>query len=875
MAFFGAENNFLGGVVVNNSFHSPFPSGPSHGAGNEATNDKKRPNEEVIVIDVDDDDDETGASKTKRSRNTGGVPTTDHTTVDGWEISIGGKKMRSIWGFCDSGNAEKDRRRRNKAIEILKKEGKIHCWWCGKKLDAFKTRITAHVDTKDCTIKRELYLKRHNDAVGSGRGITSVDVQWLEQETFLLCYGRSKSSPSLPVSGEDDPKKRVEYLKSLLVGIAATKGISLRGMDNLFSEKSDFRMGLQRIEGLGSDKKCAQHLQEVIKIIHKDTVLTSFRYAVDNDLPICIASDESPAKGYPVLLAHLFHPAMKEPLCIDVGKMNRACDHSRLIEGLKDLVINNSFLTEAEWKKHVVIFSGDHAAYVIKAAKEAKCEHAGDPAHALDLVVKAIIKACHLKPLCMALRKIFTSKSYVVAALLKAIALKGGTSVLKIPTTRWGYFPKLLFILSQSAELAKIQEAIIWMYHNMYDGSEPIESTSLPWITGVPFKPFSYEVSSLEGEVDDDNDDDGGDWGEERTSFEESEDEEEQDDELDAKEGESLKVIKERKRKTCLQILAVLSNPQVITHISLIVKLTSSLRSCQVTAETAKTARDGALIEKFKAAYKSIKDPLVSESDFKRWAYNDSVAIQAAEPLVPRANIVRRSDGTFTITNMPTTPVYTVSYKKANDAASNAAVAVAMKEILNEVRGPIHAGAKQYEKLVYKCFYVVQRRYFASLAKDLGRSTTDELKELIRLDDAVPPSLRSTRDSTSTTAETSWQDEESVYVSAADKIIDQWAEFMHTVQVPQSICYLTPELRDKPHMFWMNVRKVHPELGNTMLYWLAHPVGTAGLERDFSGLTIECRNFRRSRTEWPTFRASVLSRCYSTIITEKLKEALQ
>jgi len=86
---------------------------------------------------------------------------------------------------------------------------------------------------------------------------------------------------------------------------------------------------------------------------------------------------------------------------------------------------------------------------------------------------------------------------------------------------------------------------------------------------------------------------------------------------------------------------------------------------------------------------------------------------------------------------------------------------------------------------------------------------------------------------------------------------------------------LTPELRDKPHMFWMNVRKVHPELGNTMLYWLAHPVGTAGLERDFSGLTIECRNFRRSRTEWPTFRASVLSRCYSTIITEKLKEALQ
>jgi hypothetical protein len=176
----------------------------------------------------------------------------------------------------------------------------------------------------------------------------------LQQETNLLYNFSSESSPPPPGSGEGDPKKLVLYLKSLLVGIAATKGISLRGMDNLFSEKSDFRMGLQRIEGLGSDKKCAQHLQEVIKIIHKVTVLTAFRYAVDNDLPICTASDESPAKVYPVLLAHLFHPAMKEPLCIDVGKLNHAYEHARLIEGLKDLMINNSFLTEAEWTKRFI-----------------------------------------------------------------------------------------------------------------------------------------------------------------------------------------------------------------------------------------------------------------------------------------------------------------------------------------------------------------------------------------------------------------------------------------------------------------------------------------------------------------------------------------
>ena len=57
------------------------------------------------------------------------------------------------------------------------------------------------------------------------------------------------------------------------------------------------------------------------------------------------------------------------------------------------------------------------------------------------------------------------------------------------------------------------------------------------------------------GEVDD-NDDDGGDWGEERAALEEDEDEEEQDDELDAKEGESLKVIKESWQKGGRRVFA-------------------------------------------------------------------------------------------------------------------------------------------------------------------------------------------------------------------------------------------------------------------------------------------------------------------------------
>jgi hypothetical protein len=866
MVLFTVQNN-AGGVILApfSSVSLPLPTpapvpAPVHDLEVDTLHPHKRPHEDSDVIEVDVDQ----PGQTVKKPRSGGHPTTDPVTVQGWKIvDENGKDIQSIWGYHRSGNSDKDQARKKKADEMLK-VGKVVCWWCGDEVAAFKARLSTHVLTAGCTKKRQSYLTRHQKNVGSGN-MTSVDVEWLTKETNLLYYQTKKVS--LPLS---ETQKNPKYLKSFLVGVATTKGISLRAMDDLFSKTSDFRMGLQRIDdGLGSDKTCADHQKDVITRVHEENVLPAFRFAVDNDLPICIASDESPGKGHPVLLAHLFHPGLKEPICIDVGKMNRACDHTRLIQGLKDLVIRNSFLTVDEWEKHVVIFSGDHAAYVIKAAKEANCEHAGDPAHALDLVVKAIIKACHLKPVCMALRKIFTSKSYVVSALLKAIDLKGGTSIMKIPTTRWGYFPKLLHMLSQPTELAKIQETILWMYHHMYDGPLPLPNTSLLWIKGVPFKPESYDVS-LEEEEESEVDD-GGDWGEERAALDDVDEEEV--DEVEDKEGESLTSIKERRRKTCLQLLAVLSNPQVVTLIMMIVKLTGSLRSAQVEAQSS-TARDSVLIEKFKRAYQSIKEPLVSEDAFKTWVGKSTVPIQVAEDLTSRAQIVRLSDGAFTITNMPLTPKYTVGYKKASDSATDRATGAAMKEILEQVRGPIHAGAIQYEKLVYKCFYVVQRRFLASLVKDLGHHTTEELRELLNLDDALPPSLRKGIDKTRTTTTGGWDDDDSSFTHSSTKILSQWMEFMQAAFIRDSACYLTDELRKTPHKFWMNVRVVYPELGNTMLYWLAHPVGTAGLERDFSGMTIECRNFRRSRTQWPTFRASVLCRCYSDIIARKLKEAL-
>ena len=864
---------------VNIRVSSPFPLPP-----NDQSTGAKRPREsedsekEIIVMEIKDDDvieikEEEESKLAKKS--SGGLPTTNQDTVSSWTfVDESGKSIGScIWGFRPDTN-ELQRNRKKKALELLK-GGFVRCYWCGDALKALKTTVGKHVLTTKCINARENYHSRREDAARSGSK-EPVELEWYSSEMMLLQVTRMNKRPSNESSSSSSaiPKNDPTRVKSLLVGYAATQSLSFRAMENLFSEGSIFLSNLILLnDGIGSKTTCADHLQNIIKTIHEENVLPKFRYAVENNLPICIASDESPAKGYAVLLAHVFYPGLKEPLCIDVKKMDRACNYDRLVKGLKELVIDNGFLTDEEYDKHVMIFSGDHAAYVIKAAKEAKCEHAGDPAHALDLVVKAIIKACHLQPLCMALRKIFTSKSYVVSAFLKAVDIKGGgISVMKIPVTRWGYFPRLLRMIATGTELAKLQEAILWMYHNLYGGDESVTLSSLLWIKGVPFKPDSYDVQAADDPEN--TEEDGGDWGEERVVEDEDNDEgssEEEEEEGD-KEGETLKTVNARRRKTCLQLLAVLTNPQVITYIKIIAALTEPLRTAQVQAQSGGTHRSAELIESLKGAYDSLAQPLKSEQDFKKWVDTKSITgtVTSETLLTRRANIVRLESGAFTVQSMPSAPMYTVEYK------TEQAVKVANKQIQDQLRQPIRDGASKYEKVMYKCFYVAKRRLFSSLVSDLGEHTKHEFNSLIQLDDALPPSLRKETNKTRTIHANGLNDDDDfAIISSAAKISSQWNTFMATFRIPESVCYLNEELRKNPDKFWMKVRTVHPELGNTMLYWLAHPLGTAGLERDFSGMTMECRNFRKSRTQWPTFRANVLARCYKSIITEKLIEAQQ
>ena len=110
-------------------------------------------------------------------------------------------------------------------------------------------------------------------------------------------------------------------------------------------------------------------------------------------------------------------------------------------------------------------------------------------------------------------------------------------------------------------------------------------------------------------------------------------------------------------------------------------------------------------------------------------------------------------------------------------------------------------------------------RLFSSLVSDLGEHTKREFNNLLQLDDALPPSLRKESDKTRMIQANDINDDDNFsIIPNATKVYTQWYSFMAVFRIPSSMCYLTDEFRKNPHLYWMKVHTVHPELGNTMLY---------------------------------------------------------
>jgi hypothetical protein len=657
----------------------------------------------------------------------------------------------------------------------------------------------------------------------------------------------------------------------MLSAVASGYGISFHAQEALFSSSSSFRAGLVQLGshgGLGSDKTALQLSELAIKDLLSEEVRPAFRLAVENRLPICVLSDESPAHGSAVLLVHMYTPAMDTSMCVDVTQLGRAANANLLNEGIRKVVVGGGHLTEDEFNEHVSIYSGDHASYVVRAAADAGVDHAGDPAHAFDLVVKAVLSSTGLRPLYMAIRSVMNSKSYVVARALEAFDMKA--SVFKVPVTRWGYYGTLNRLLADEGHLIKLQQLLIWLHNDHYKGGDRKLDLSGCWVTGVPFEPNAApaELPGRNATADVA----GMDWDDGEPDLEDGGEEEDDEPKRDA--GYNA-----RRRETIRNVLAVLSHPQVRALMMITQEVIDPIRLAQVKVQKG-DAKSDEVLEAFQRAYTKLVNLVDSEGTFQEAiSFYNGPLLAAVLPAVStfqlNVDIERSSgmDGLLSVTGLSAVTTPLTSFVYADTVAAKAA----FQAVANVARVPIKEGCAKYMERCAACFDVARRRSAAALHFDLSRIS---LVDLLKATCALPPSMRHAEPAAAQPPQLVGDDPLGDLKplkkapSLSDSIAADFEGLKTRINTLDSECYINPGDRAEPWRYWVRVRSYYRKLADVMLFWLAHPIGTAALERDFSGMTIVCRDSRRRRMKWDAFRVAVLSRCFSGAIRNRLSAAV-
>ena len=790
-----------------------------------------------------------GAGVKKRS---GGQPTCDPSVVSKW-IGRSGWNNNDVWGFGDDDVGAV----KSQAVTILRSRKEVICGHCGVAVESLKTRFEAHWNCKSCKHHREAYSEKVAVAKATVPPEQPPQRTWLNSSPTLLMAVRPLPA-ALAASG--DPT----VLRSLLSAVASSQGISFHAQQELFSNSSPFRAGLVMLGshgGLGSDKTALQLSALAIEDVVREEVRLVFRNAVKYSLPICILSDESPAHGSAVLLVHVYTPSMETSMCVDITQLGRAANANLLNEGIKKVVVGNGHLTDDEFNRHVCIYSGDHASYVTRAAIDAGVDHAGDPAHAFDLVVKAILSSTGLRPLYMALRSVINSKSYVVARALEAFAMKA--SHFKVPVTRWGYYGSLNRLLTDEGHVVKLQQLLIWLHNVHYKGGDHPINLDGCWISGVPFQPLAVPAVFPVADAADVADLD---WDDNEPDTEGAE----EDDEPLRDSG-----YNGRRRDAIRKVLAVLSNPQVRALLLITQEIIDPIRLAQLKVQNADAKSEG-IVPAFQHAYGHLVGLVESEESFQAgMSYYDVPLTQAMLTAVPvfRLSVeVTRSegmDGLLTVDGVAdlTTPLTSVVYPDA------AAAKAAFQIVVSAARVPIKDGCSKYMERCAACFDVARRRSAAALHHDFN---SIKMPDLLRSPQALPPSMRLLASAPAPPPPSSSDDPLGDLPpirkapSLSDSVAGQFTELTARVSTLTSTCYVSSADRDEPWRYWVRVRSQFPKLADVMLFWLAHPIGTPALERDFSGMTIVCRDSRRRRMQWATFRVAVLTRCHAGALRDRL-----
>jgi hypothetical protein len=579
------------------------------------------------------------------------------------------------------------------------------------------------------------------------------------------------------------------------------------------------------------------------------------------------------------LLVHFYAANMTDTQVCDVKVLGKAANSAMLLDEVKKMMTAEGFLSEAEWSKHVKIFAGDHAAYVLKAARDGGLDFSGDPAHAFDLVIKVILAAANLKPLFMLLRKVLNSHSYVMVRACEAFMIPKG--VAKAPITRWGNWALLLRFLSDAAFVCRLQQMLAWLFVHLYKGDEAELAAGVanaPWLLGVNFAPEG-------GGGDDDDDDDAEhgavqnladhakvNWGAKGAGHEM-----ESDDEDDAPSA----AVDKRKQKAILQLLRLLCDPRILSQIRAVGLVSEPLRAAQVVMQTSDSTSPKT-VASMQAAYDALTNCVKSAATFDAWIEAafppivDSVGVEPAEFSVI-ADVEKMANGTLIVNNIADLKTPTL----IRCCADLAAVSAMKDEVRQCTRPSILGAVGQYMKFCAAAFTVAERRSIAAgnklPFKNVAFLAMMKAKPAPGFASPSPPDLRGGAGMQAPPADDAdaagglaplFAAED----ASANAINAEFGRFLAVCDNVVSEFYFNPavDIKKGACNYWLRVRKGFPNVAAVMLWWLSFPVGTAGLERDFSGLTMVTRDSRRHRLKVNNFRYAVLVHCFKGELAELL-----
>ena len=223
----------------------------------------------------------------------------------------------------------------------------------------------------------------------------------------------------------------------------------------------------------------------------------------------------------------------------------------------------------------------------------------------------------------------------------------------------------------------------------------------------------------------------------------ESDDEERDDEEGEEGEDEDgetkTAAAKRRQATNLMQVLMVISNPQMQAAMRACSALLEPLRTCQVQLQSKKVL-DPDLIAAFENAYANLESYVKDENSYlqamrsAREPITLAATIAEPEELKLTINFEESEDGSITATGIKdiTRPIIPVKY---DEQEAN----VAWREVVELTRLPVQRAVKQYMKWLPDEFRVAKRRSFAGLMVDVKLVP---MAELLKQKNALPRRMR-------------------------------------------------------------------------------------------------------------------------------------